>query len=468
MGDNLALLIGPAVLTSLALYVWVAASLQSVFRKAGQEGWQAWVPVLNVIVLLRLGGLSGWWALLLLVPAVGVVALAVVVWIACHRINLSFGVGAGMTVLAIVLFPVWSSVLGWGSARWIGREQSPSAASAITVPGLAGRVGAHGMSDDEIGPRPATSAMPVAAVSSFSAEPAPAGHLDDEASPDDYSAHRRVRMPGSDARDRDDHQAAIPGPAQSAGRSPAPYSGTLPRILGPAPHDAAPGPRRAVVPGSEAEPDELTEPRNPPVHGMPQRPTPSGAARDPWAPRFDHQVQPLRTSRLPHGLDDTGSDSAEVSAVAGAPALGTPMPARSSVSARGAEPEFEAEGPIDDTAIAARRKTAWMLIPPLGAPIPVYSHVLIVGRRPNVDPAFPKAQLVPITDETRTMSKTHARLELNGDGWTIVDLDSTNGVLLLHPDGTEVDLESGRPAPATELFLLGDAEVRLTREPGAG
>ncbi len=35
-----------------------------VFRKSGEESWQAWVPVLNLVVLLRLGGLSGWLLLL--------------------------------------------------------------------------------------------------------------------------------------------------------------------------------------------------------------------------------------------------------------------------------------------------------------------------------------------------------------------------------------------------------------------
>ena len=120
MTDSVLIAIAVSAVLSVALYVWTAWSLSAVFKKAGEEGWQAWVPVLNTIVLLRLGGFSGWFVLLALVPVLGQIALLVVLIMAFHHINLSFGVGVGMTVLAALLLPVWASILGWGSARWIG------------------------------------------------------------------------------------------------------------------------------------------------------------------------------------------------------------------------------------------------------------------------------------------------------------------------------------------------------------
>ena len=112
-----------SLLLFAALYVWTALALSAVFRKSGEESWKAWVPVLNVIVLLQLGGLSGWLVLLALVPIVGAFALWIAQILACYRINVAFGFGAGMTVLAALLFPVWATVLGFGSARWVGAEQ---------------------------------------------------------------------------------------------------------------------------------------------------------------------------------------------------------------------------------------------------------------------------------------------------------------------------------------------------------
>ena len=89
----------------IVLYVWLALGLAAVFQKSGEEAWRAWVPVVNLIVLLRLGGLSGWLLLLWLIPFAGPIAVWVVVVIAAHRIGAAFGCGPGMTVLAALLLP---------------------------------------------------------------------------------------------------------------------------------------------------------------------------------------------------------------------------------------------------------------------------------------------------------------------------------------------------------------------------
>ena len=107
-----------SLLAALLIYVWTAIALGAVFRKSGEPAWKGWVPILNLVVLLRLGGLSGWLVLLFIVPIVGWIALL----FAVHRINVSFGYGGGMTVLAFFLFPVWASIVGFGPERWVGRE----------------------------------------------------------------------------------------------------------------------------------------------------------------------------------------------------------------------------------------------------------------------------------------------------------------------------------------------------------
>ena len=96
--------------------------------------------------------------------------------------------------------------------------------------------------------------------------------------------------------------------------------------------------------------------------------------------------------------------------------------------------------------------------------MPLTAEIVIIGRRPHREPEDGDAQLIVIPDETRTVSKTHARMELTADGWTIVDLDSTNGVILIGDDGAETDAVPGRPERLTARFLLGDAEFGLRRE----
>ena len=88
--------------------------------------------------------------------------------------------------------------------------------------------------------------------------------------------------------------------------------------------------------------------------------------------------------------------------------------------------------------MARRKRTAWTLIGPTGARIPLTAETVLLGRRPVRDLEFPDAQLVSLDDDTRTISKTHARLELRDDRWFITDLDSTNGVLFTTVMGTEV------------------------------
>jgi len=134
-----------SVLLGLVAYVWTALALQAVFRKTGEQGWKAWVPILNGVTLLQLGGFSGWWMLLLIIPPAAVV-LYVLMIVACHRLNVGFGYGAGMTVLAALLFPVWASVVGWSSNRWVGaspgsghrvgpvRTGAPAPAHAMDAP----------------------------------------------------------------------------------------------------------------------------------------------------------------------------------------------------------------------------------------------------------------------------------------------------------------------------------------------
>ena len=117
--------LGLGMLTFLlivVLYVWTALALSAVFRKSGEQPWKAWVPIYNQVVLLQLGGYSGWLYLLILLPFLGPLLVWALLIAACYRINVAFGHGVGMTVLAALLLPVWASILGFGPARWLGTE----------------------------------------------------------------------------------------------------------------------------------------------------------------------------------------------------------------------------------------------------------------------------------------------------------------------------------------------------------
>ena len=496
-----------SLLLSAGLYVWVALALSAVFRKSGVEAWKAWVPILNTVVVLQLAGLSPWLVVLAFVPVVNIAFL--VVWvIALYRVNVAFGFGAGMTVLGLLLLPIWVSVVGWGSARWVGRETDAATGAQRGVRRTSREA-------DELAPLPPfpTPGARTGAVAGY--PPAPPAPPAFPAAPTEAApgfAPPPAYAPSAPAAAVAAHPAAPAAPvtvAPVASSSPQPPADVAPPVAGwtpplpgrpvsaaaahdgppeadpwqgfaldavdlsaevtgavpgaPAPISAVPAPVAAAPRPASAgsTPDSVARPEaapmsqggitRPPVTRVPAAP-PAADEPEPWAP--------ARSST--NEADAFPETSGPVSAVAGAPEAGAPRSARSSVSAFHRPPEIPAEHDVlEETIIARRKRTDWTLVPPTGEPVALTAEVVFLGRRPAGDPQHPGAQLVSIQDGT--VSKTHARLELRDDHWYVTDLDSTNGVLFATVMGTEVEAPAGEEVEAGERFLLGDAEIRLRR-----
>ena len=73
-GSTVLALAVTGIVFGVLLYVWIGLALSALFRKSGEEPWKGWVPILNLVVVLQLGGLSGWLFLLVLVPFIGPLA----------------------------------------------------------------------------------------------------------------------------------------------------------------------------------------------------------------------------------------------------------------------------------------------------------------------------------------------------------------------------------------------------------
>lgn len=124
---------GPIAL--LVLYVVAAIGLMKIYEKAGKKGWYAFIPVLNDYVSYDICWI-GWLGLVALacsvvanVVASGSVvfyifaAIAVVLGLV-HTFKLakSFGKGFGFG-LGLLVFPyIFTIILGFGSAKYVGKE----------------------------------------------------------------------------------------------------------------------------------------------------------------------------------------------------------------------------------------------------------------------------------------------------------------------------------------------------------
>jgi hypothetical protein len=105
----------------LAVIVLTVAGMWKVFTKAGQPGWAAIVPIVNLYFLCKVAGRPGWWVLLCLIPFINWIFLIII----ANDVSKSFGGGIGTTLGLIFLPFIFYPVLGFGEAQY----QGPAAAT---------------------------------------------------------------------------------------------------------------------------------------------------------------------------------------------------------------------------------------------------------------------------------------------------------------------------------------------------
>jgi hypothetical protein len=117
----------------------------------------------------------------------------------------------------------------------------------------------------------------------------------------------------------------------------------------------------------------------------------------------------------------------------------------------------------DATVISPRRRPRWWVHTTMGARVELTGAAAILGRRPSAHPLYPGAQLIAVTDDALSVSATHAVLEFVDGVWQVTDLDSTNGVWLIGPDGGETELGARNRAQVTPQFMLGELGVKVVQ-----
>ena len=80
------------------------------YIKAGRQAWEAFVPVYNAVILMKIISRPWWWTILLFLPIVNLIMLPVV-WVETAR---SFGKNASLdTFLAIISFGFYNYYLNY-------------------------------------------------------------------------------------------------------------------------------------------------------------------------------------------------------------------------------------------------------------------------------------------------------------------------------------------------------------------
>jgi hypothetical protein len=107
-------------------YAITAFLLGRVFKKAGVPQWAAWVPIYNMWKLLELGDQPGFWAVLGIVPFVGLISI-IFMYIAMYNIGRKLGKEGWFVIIAIFLPIVWMIWLGYDDSKWPAAQKKKPA-----------------------------------------------------------------------------------------------------------------------------------------------------------------------------------------------------------------------------------------------------------------------------------------------------------------------------------------------------
>lgn len=113
------------LIIALISYVITAWLLGRIFKKAGVPQWIAWVPIYNGWKTLELGNQQGFWAVLAIIPPVGIVA-AIFTFIAMYNIGKKLGKEDWFVLLAIFVPLIWLIWLAFDDSKW---RETPTKAS---------------------------------------------------------------------------------------------------------------------------------------------------------------------------------------------------------------------------------------------------------------------------------------------------------------------------------------------------
>jgi hypothetical protein len=98
----------------IAFLVLMIASMWKIFAKAGQKGWTALIPILNIVVLVKVLHVEMWWIAVAIIPCTSFIAYFVLYF----SLAKAYGKGAGFGIGNILLPFIFLPILGFGSAQY--------------------------------------------------------------------------------------------------------------------------------------------------------------------------------------------------------------------------------------------------------------------------------------------------------------------------------------------------------------
>lgn len=101
-------------LLGIAAYIYFAYALMLMARKAGVgKDWMAWVPIVNIYLMIKIAAKPGWWLVLLLIPFVNIIVY-ILVWMSLSE---RFGQNKWLGLLGVIS-PINLILFGYMAWKW--------------------------------------------------------------------------------------------------------------------------------------------------------------------------------------------------------------------------------------------------------------------------------------------------------------------------------------------------------------
>lgn len=106
---------------TIIVFVLSIVAMWLIFKKAGQGGWKALIPIYNVYTLCKIADGNGWKFLLFLIPIVNIIYGIMLTF----RLAKSFGKGIAFGFGLLFLNTIFMLILAFGGAQYVGPKGQP-------------------------------------------------------------------------------------------------------------------------------------------------------------------------------------------------------------------------------------------------------------------------------------------------------------------------------------------------------
>lgn len=106
---------------SIANLIYSIVCYYKIFKKAGKEGWEIFIPIYNIVVLTEISGLSMWYLLFIVIPGIGMWIFFIMLYV---ELSKRFGKSTGFAMGLLFLNPIFIGILAFNKNIVYGKSNT--------------------------------------------------------------------------------------------------------------------------------------------------------------------------------------------------------------------------------------------------------------------------------------------------------------------------------------------------------